>query len=200
MLDNLTRGRIIAGFVRGIGAEYHAHRHQSGLFAGAVCRGARSDRARLDRARAVRLFGQALSVPLRQSVAAALSDAASADLDSVARLRLDHPLGGEHALHLLPDLEPDRRGGALLPALSRRGGEGRLPGLARSARLVEHHLCRRDRQEGGARGKAASRSAGQLFPQNADRDAVAAGLHRHRLDEARARRQGHRQDGSRSKT
>ena len=24
MLDNLTRGRFIAGFVRGIGAEYHS--------------------------------------------------------------------------------------------------------------------------------------------------------------------------------
>ena len=127
------------------------HRHQSGHFAGALCRGARSDRAGLDRAGAVFLFRKTLSVPLRQSVAAALSDAASADLDSVARLRLDHPLGGEDALHLLPDAQSDRRGGEILSALSRRGRQGRLPGVARPARLVEHHLCRRDRQEGGAK-------------------------------------------------
>ena len=47
-------------------------------------------------------------------------------------------LGGEDALHLLPDAEPDRGGGALLPDVSRRGRQGRLPGLARPARLVEH--------------------------------------------------------------
>ncbi len=66
MLDNITRGRLIAGFVRGIGAEYHAIRRQSGGIAGALCRGARPDRARLDRARPVLLRRQALSVPLRQ--------------------------------------------------------------------------------------------------------------------------------------
>ena len=94
MLDNLTRGRLIAGFVRGIGAEYHVDGHQPDGLAGALRRGARPDRARLDRARAVPLRGQALPLPLRQSVAAALSDAASADLDSVAGLGLDDPLGG----------------------------------------------------------------------------------------------------------
>ena len=87
------------------------HGHQSGVFAGALRRGARPDHPRLDRARAVRLCRQALSVQLRQPLAAALSDAASADLDSVAGLRLDHPLGGADALHLCADAEPDRGGG-----------------------------------------------------------------------------------------
>ena len=86
MLDNLTRGRFIAGFVRGIGAEYHAMGVNPVLLAGALRGGARPDRARLDRARAVRLRGQALPVQLREPVAAALSDAASADLDSLAGL------------------------------------------------------------------------------------------------------------------
>ena len=36
MLDNLTRGRFIAGFVRGIGAEYHAMGINPALFAGAL--------------------------------------------------------------------------------------------------------------------------------------------------------------------
>ncbi len=72
ILDNLTRGRLIAGFVRG-------------------------------------------------SLAAPLPEAAPADLDSVSRLRLDHPLGRAHALHLLPDAEPHRGGGAFLSAVPRRG-------------------------------------------------------------------------------
>ncbi len=97
ILDNLTRGRLIAGFVRGIGAEYHA----MGINP-ASCR-------------------QALPVPLCQSLAAPLPEAAPADLDSVSRLRLDHPLGRAHALHLLPDAEPHRGGGAFLSAVPRRG-------------------------------------------------------------------------------
>ena len=56
--------------------------------------------------------------------------------------------------------------------------------------LVEPDLCRRDRREGDARGEAASRSARQSLPQDADRDAAAAGLYQHRIDEARPRRQG----------
>ena len=39
-----------------------------------------------------------------------------------------------------------------------------------------------------------SLGAGQLFPENADRNAAAAGLHRSRLDQARAQRQGRRHD------
>ena len=178
MLDNLTRGRLIAGFVRGIGAEYHAMginpAYSQERFAEAHDLIVRA----WTEPGPFAVRRQALSVQIRQSVAAALPDAASADLDSLARLRLDHPLGGAHALHLLPDAEPDRRGGAILPDVSRRGREGRLPGLARPARLVEHDLCRRDRREGDARGEAASRSADELLPQDADRDAAAARLHR----------------------
>src|SRR5262249_18297693 len=94
------------------------HGHQSRLFAGALRRSARPDRAGVDRAWALLIYPQALPIPLRQSLAAALSAAASADLDSFARLRLDHPLGGAHALHLLPAPEPHRRGGAFFPNVS----------------------------------------------------------------------------------
>ena len=152
MLDNITRGRLIAGFVRGIGAEYHAMginpAYSQERFAEAhdlivrawtepgpfsVCR-------------------QALPVQIREHLAAALPDAASAGVDSLAGLRQHDPLGGEDALHLLPDAEPDRDRGAVLPDVSRRGRQGRLSGLARPARLVEHHLRRRHRREGDARG------------------------------------------------
>ena len=153
------------------------HGHQPGGLAGALRRGARPDRARLDRAGPVRLRGQALSLQLREPVAAALPDAASADLDSVAGLVVDDQVGGAEALHLCADAVADRGGGALLPDVSRRGREGRLHGLARPARLVEHDLRRRDRREGDARGEAAPRGAGQPLPQDAGRDAAAAGLH-----------------------
>ena len=126
MLDNLTRGRFVAGFVRGIGAEYHAMGINPVYLAGALRRGARPDRARLDRARAVRLRGQALPVQLREPVAAAVSDAASADLGAVAGLGEHHQVGRAKALHLRADALADRRGGALLPDVSRRGREGRL--------------------------------------------------------------------------
>ena len=94
MLDNLSRGRIITGFVRGIGTEYHATGPQPDLLARALSGSARPDRRRLDAAGAVRVRGPALQFPLRQSVAAALSAAASADLDSLAGLVGDDPLGG----------------------------------------------------------------------------------------------------------
>ena len=66
MLDNLTRGRFIAGFVRGIGAEYHAMGINPAHLAGALRRGARPDHPRLDRARAVPVRRQALSLQLRE--------------------------------------------------------------------------------------------------------------------------------------
>ena len=94
MLDNLSNGRIIAGFVRGIGSEYHSSGINPYLLARALPRGARSDRPGVDRARPVRLRRRAFQPALRQSVAAALPDAASADLDSVAGLDRDGRLGG----------------------------------------------------------------------------------------------------------
>ena len=54
MLDNLSRGRIITGFVRGIGNEYHATGINPYLLARALPGGARPDRRGLDQARPVR--------------------------------------------------------------------------------------------------------------------------------------------------
>ena len=94
MLDNLTRGRFIAGFVRGIGAEYHAMGINPAQSQERYRRGARPDHPRLDRARAVPVRRQALPLQLREPLAAALPDAASADLDSVAGLQQHHQMGG----------------------------------------------------------------------------------------------------------
>ena len=71
ILDNITRGRVIAGFVRGIGAEYHSMGVNPAESQCALPGGARSDRAGLDAARPVRVRGQVLQSALRQSVAAA---------------------------------------------------------------------------------------------------------------------------------
>ena len=146
MLDNLTRGRFIAGFVRGIGAEYHAMginpAQSQERFAEAHDLIIRA----WTEPGPVPVRRQALPLQLREPVAAALSDAASADLDSVAGLEQHHQMGGADEIHLRADARADRRGGEVLPDVPRRGREGRLRGLARPARLVEHHLCRRDRR------------------------------------------------------
>ena len=97
------------------------HGRQPGVFAGALRGGARRDPARLDRARAVRLRGQALSVRLREPVAAALSVAASADLGALAGLGVHDQVGRGKTLHLCADALAHRRGGALLPDVPRRG-------------------------------------------------------------------------------
>ncbi len=50
ILDNITGGRLIAGFVRGIGAEYHSWNMNLGVLARTRWRSfRRSDRARMDR-------------------------------------------------------------------------------------------------------------------------------------------------------
>src|SRR6185437_671325 len=110
----------------------------------------------LDRARPLPLRRPPLRDQLRQSLAASLSEPASADLDSVAGLDYDDPMGGEDALHLLPDPLADRRGRALLPGLSRRGGKDRLHRDARSTCLLELDLCLPDRRQGDEGGKASS--------------------------------------------
>ncbi len=191
MLDNLTRGRLIAGFVRGIGAEYHAMginpAYSQERFAEAhdlIVRawtepGPFAYVGKHYQFKYVNTWPRPYQTPHPPIWIPSQGSGSH------------HPLGRENALHLLPDAEPDRRGGAVLPDVSRRGRQGRLSGIARSARLVEHHLCRRDRRASDARGQAASRSAGELLPQDADRDAAAARLHRPRLDETGARRQGH---------
>ena len=193
MLDNLTRGRFIAGFVRGIGAEYHAMginpAQSQERFAEAHDLIIRA----WTEPGPVPVRRQALPLQLREPVAAALSDAASADLDSVAGLEQHHQMGGADEVHLRADARADRGRGANFPDVPRRGREGRLRGLARPARLVEHHLCRRDRRAGDARGAAAHGGAGQPLPEDADRDAAAARLQQHRVDEAHPRRQDHRQ-------
>ena len=145
MLDNLTRGRIIAGFVRGIGAEYHSSgvnpAYSQERFAEAhdliiqawTKPGPFAFNGKHYQFRYVNPWPRPYQTPHPPIWIPSQGSC------------FDDPLGGEDALHLLPDALPDRRGGEILPALSRRGRQGRLSGFARPARLVQHHLCRRHR-------------------------------------------------------
>ena len=110
MLDNITGGRLIAGFVRGIGAEYHswgvnpAESHDRFHEAHDLILQAWTQPGPF----AVR--GQVLSLRVRELLAAAVSAAASADLDSLAGLARDDRVGlaPGSQVHLSADLQPGR--------------------------------------------------------------------------------------------
>ena len=150
ILDNLTRGRLIAGFVRGIGAEYHAMGINPAYSQERFARRT-THHPRLDRAGAVPAIRQALPVQIREPVAAALPEAASADLDSLARLEHDDQWAAQirytycQTLARSPSVarffqmyrdEADKAGYRPRPTS--------WPGRT--------HLRRRDRREGDARG------------------------------------------------
>ena len=170
------------------------HGHQPGVLAGALRRGARPDHPRLDRARAVPVRRQALPLQLREHLAAALSDAASADLDSVAGLEQHDQMGGADALHLRADAGADRGGGEVLPALSRRGREGRLlrprptssPGRtpSTSPRPTRRRCARRKPHLEALANRFLKMPTEMLLP---------PGYSNIEFDEAHPRRQGHRQ-------
>ncbi len=125
MVDNITEGRFIAGFVRGIGAEYHAW----------SCNPALShERFHEAHDLIVRawtetgpfaLRGRALPVRIRQPVAAALPErSASADLDPLAGLERDHRVGLAPGppLHLPADLHAGGDAGQVHADVQGQGG------------------------------------------------------------------------------
>ena len=89
MLDNLAEGRFIAGFVRGLGTEYHASMANPSFSHARFHEAHNLIVPGVDGDRPLRLRRQALPIPVRQSLAAPLPDAAPADLDSVAGLARD---------------------------------------------------------------------------------------------------------------
>ena len=159
MLDNITGGRLVAGFVRGIGAEYYssgvnpAESHERFQEAHDLIVQAWT------RARPLRLRGQVLSLRIRELLAAALSAAAPAGLDSLPGQPRDHRMGRAPGpqVHLPADLQPGRGARPLHADVSRYGGQIRLPVHVRAGRLVGPGLCGRDRRDRAARGQAARR-------------------------------------------
>ena len=181
MLDNLTRGRFIAGFVRGIGAEYHAMGINPALsqerFAEAhdlIIR-AWTEPGPFQYVGKHYQFNYVNPWPRPYQTPHPPiwipSQGSSSTIKWAAQMRYTYA----------QTLAPIAVVAQILPDVPRRGREGRLSGLARPARLVEHHLRRRDRREGDARGAAAPGGAGQPLPEDADRDAAAARLQQHRI-------------------
>ena len=196
MIDCITGGRLITGMVRGIGAEYFSMGANPAYLARALPGGARSGRAGLDQARAVRLRGQVLSLRVCEPVAAAVPAAASADLGAVDRLDRDHRMGGASVAQvcLSAGLQPGAVGGALSELLPRmRAADVRLHRKLRADRLVDAGVCRRHRRAGPRRGQAAYRGAVQPAAAAAVRDAVPAGLPLDQVAEEHAQPQAQRQ-------
>ena len=191
MIDTLTRGRLITGFVRGIGAEYHVFGVDPTTSHERFHEAHDLMNPGLDRDRAVRILRQALQAPLCEYMAAALSAAASAGLDSVPREPGNHrfrvPSGP--ALHLSANLQPGCRGEEISRSLSGPGPGIRLHGRRQPARLGGAGLCRRDRRKRDGRSQGAFREFPQLFRADAARNAAAARLHLARVDEADRRGQ-----------
>ena len=192
MLDNITRGRLIAGFVRGIGAEYHAmginpvysqerYAEAHELIVRAWTEpGPFPYTGKHYQFKYVNTWPRPYQTP--HPPIWIPSQGSGSTIRWAAKMRYTY----------CQTLSPIASVAKFFQTISRRGRQGGLSGLARPARLVEHDLRRRDRREGDARGKAAPRSSGELFPEDADRDAAAARLFGPGFDEARAGRQGHR--------
>ena len=158
MIDCITEGRLISGFVRGIGAEYYSMGGNPTQVAVAPPGGARARRPRLDRGRPVRVRGPALPLRIREPLAPPLPAAAPADLVPLPGLDRDHRVGFApgSALRLSPDLQPVHLGRALPQHVSRGGrAEARLYGGVDPDRLGGADLCRRDRRAGDRGGAAA---------------------------------------------
>ena len=134
MLDNMSDGRLIAGFAPGSGPETFNYDVPSALVARSVLGGGRPDPPRLDRRRTVRVRGPALSAALRQSVAAADAAAASADLDSRLALARDAGRDRQARLLLFPVVAQPRQGNrALAAAVRRASSSSTATAISRSA-------------------------------------------------------------------
>ena len=193
MLDQMSGGRIIAGFVRGIGSEYYRQRRQSDALARALLRGARSDPAAPGREIGpFRYHGRHYQFdyvnlwprPLQQPHPPVwIPSQGSSETVRVVR-------GGETQIHLSADLQPDRS--------SRRS---RSTSIARSPRSEGYEAHRRRsagrcrstwRRPTRSRAASSSRTSRRSSTNSCampHRDAVAARLFVDRLDQGADREQ-----------
>ena len=185
MLDNLSKGRIIAGFVRGIGSEYHSsginpyfsherfHEAHDLIIRAWTEPGPFAFDGEHFSLRYVNLWPRPYQNPHPPvwipSQGSSETVAWAAD--------------PEAQVSVPGDLLVGRPGGALPQHLSRAGAAIRLRGRAGSARLGLADLCRRDRRARPRGGRAGGRDTVQRFPAPDVRDADAAGLHLDALDE-----------------
>ena len=165
MIDTLTRGRLITGFVRGIGAEYHVfgvdpttsherfHEAHDLIIRAWTETGPFEFSGKHYKHRYVNTWPRPYQQPH------------PAGLDSVPGQPGNHrfrvPSGP--ALHLFANLQPGRRGEEISRSLSRPRPGIRLHGRRQPARLGGAGLCRRDRRGRDGRSQGAFREFPQLF-------------------------------------
>ena len=189
MLDVISGGRVISGFVRGIGAEYQTFQLDPDPVAEPVPRGARPHRRGLDPARPVRVVRPPLQAAVRQPVAAPAAAAAPADLEPVPGQRRDRRLGRPPPVHLPADLQRHRHAPARVHRVPRGGRAVRLHGRARAARLGRAGLPGRHRRAGAAGSRPAPRFPVQHAAADAQGHVLPARLPDHGVRPARAGRQ-----------
>ena len=166
MLDNITGGRLVAGFVRGIGAEYHSWGANPAESHARFQEAHDLIIAGVDTNRPVPVRRQVLSLRICEHLAALLSAAASADLDSLAGQPRDHRMGlaSVAQVHLPANLQPGGGARALHGDVPRMRRQVWLHGDRRAGRLVDPVLRGRDRRHRVSRGQAAHRDLPQQVP------------------------------------
>ena len=193
MLDNLTRGRVIAGFVRGIGAEYHA--------------------MGINPAYSQERYAEAHDLIVR----AWTEPGPFPYVGKHYQFKYVNPWPRPYQTPHPPIWIPSQGSGSTIrwAAQMRYTYCQTLSPIAAVARFFQMYRDEAEKagyqaspdqlawsntiyvaetdEQGGAGSAPASGSADELLPQDAHRDAAAAGLHRRRVDETRAGGQGDRQ-------
>ena len=162
MIDMISKGRLVSGFVRGGGQE------QLATGVNPAYNRERFEEAHdlivedLDRARPVPLGGHALSAPRRQSVGGAAAEALSARVDPGRHQQGDDHLGSQAALSLYRAQHLDRADQEHLEALRRDRRRGRLQVRPGKPRLSGPHPRGGDRGEGDPERQAVHVDAGRV--------------------------------------
>ena len=147
MLDVVSGGRIISGFVRGISAEYFSTAVNPTHSRERFLRSGRPDPSRLDGGGAVSLRRPVLSLSLREPRGRAAPEAASAGLVPIAGLDRDGRVGGEAPLPVPDGVHADQADRPDLRRVPRGLRAERLQGQPLPAHREPAHRRGRERRK-----------------------------------------------------
>jgi hypothetical protein len=183
MIDVISGGRLISGFVRGIGAEYHTF-GVNPTFSHDRFHEAHDLIVRAWTEPGPFAFRPALQGAVRESLAWPYQ--APADLDPVGGQQGDDRLGGasDRRCTYLQTFSPANVVQRYLPC-PRHLQEPRLRSRGPATRLGSPGICRGFGRCRAKRGETALRGVPQRLPQDAPRNAASAGLHLARIAEER---------------
>ena len=176
MIDMISKGRLVSGFVRGGGAGAARRRRQPRLQPRALRGGARPRRENLDDAGPLPLGGLALPAPRRQSVGDTIAKTAPTHLDPRRHQPRDHRLGSAARLSLYRTQHAGRAHTADLAALRQRRRRGRLHRRPRLPRPAEADPRRRNRGKSHRERPPVHVDAGRVHRPGAPRLEHARGL------------------------